>query len=286
MQMTVKIVNVFDGNLAVDLPNHLALINLFDPVTGATSCVMDGTYITGVRTAASAVLSARMLSRAGSRVATVDRRRRAGARTPAPAAVDSGARPHQRVLAARRGCPEAGGREPDCARDRRRRGRGSRGGHRLPGGALAGAGHPAGMGEARRARVVRRLLPAGRRAVHGSWRGIIASSSRRSTHFSRHRSAAASSRASTPPAGRRLAPSRSAESLAASARRKSRCTRRWASPWRTWSPPISRISGPGARAAAVSWPGDDSGDPRGLPFDKAQGTPSSSRGERAALHLR
>ena len=71
MQMTVKIVSVFDGNLAVDLPNHLALINLFDPITGATSCVMDGTYITGVRTAASAILSARMLSRAGSRVATV-----------------------------------------------------------------------------------------------------------------------------------------------------------------------------------------------------------------------
>src|ERR1043165_7412404 len=37
MQMTVKIVNVFDGNLANDLPNHLALINLFDPETGATS---------------------------------------------------------------------------------------------------------------------------------------------------------------------------------------------------------------------------------------------------------
>jgi ornithine cyclodeaminase/alanine dehydrogenase-like protein (mu-crystallin family) len=71
MQVTVKIVSVFDGNLAVDLPNHLALINLFDPMTGATSCVMDGTYITGVRTAASAILSARMLSRAGSRVATV-----------------------------------------------------------------------------------------------------------------------------------------------------------------------------------------------------------------------
>jgi ornithine cyclodeaminase/alanine dehydrogenase-like protein (mu-crystallin family) len=71
MQMTVKIVNVFDGNLAIDLPNHLALINLFDPDTGAASCVMDGTYITGVRTAASAILSARMLSRAGSRVATV-----------------------------------------------------------------------------------------------------------------------------------------------------------------------------------------------------------------------
>jgi alanine dehydrogenase len=71
LQMTVKIVNVFDGNLDVDLPNHLALINLFDPDTGATSCVMDGTYITGIRTAASAVLSARMLSRSGSRIATV-----------------------------------------------------------------------------------------------------------------------------------------------------------------------------------------------------------------------
>jgi len=71
MQITVKIVNVFDGNLEIDLPNHLALINLFDPETGATSCVMDGTYITGIRTAASAVLSARMLSRTGSRIATV-----------------------------------------------------------------------------------------------------------------------------------------------------------------------------------------------------------------------
>jgi alanine dehydrogenase len=71
MQLTIKIVNVFDGNLDLDLPNHLALINLFDPDTGATSCVMDGTYITGIRTAASAVLSARLLSRTGSRVATV-----------------------------------------------------------------------------------------------------------------------------------------------------------------------------------------------------------------------
>jgi ornithine cyclodeaminase/alanine dehydrogenase-like protein (mu-crystallin family) len=71
MQLTVKIVNVFDGNLEIDLPNHLALINLFDPNTGVTSCVMDGTYITGMRTAASAVLSARMLSRSESRIATV-----------------------------------------------------------------------------------------------------------------------------------------------------------------------------------------------------------------------
>ncbi len=71
MQLTIKIVNVFDGNLASNLPNHLALINLFDPETGATTCVMDGTFITGIRTAASAVLSARLLSRPQSRVATV-----------------------------------------------------------------------------------------------------------------------------------------------------------------------------------------------------------------------
>ena len=45
MQITVKIVNVFDHNLDVDLPNHLALINLFDPNTRVASCVMDGTYI-------------------------------------------------------------------------------------------------------------------------------------------------------------------------------------------------------------------------------------------------
>src|SRR3954466_10232238 len=71
MLLTIKIVNVFDGNLALDLPNHLALINLFDADTGATACVMDGTCITGIRTAASAVLSARMLSRPAARVATV-----------------------------------------------------------------------------------------------------------------------------------------------------------------------------------------------------------------------
>lgn len=71
MQMCVKIVNVFDGNLALDMPNHLAIINLFDPDTGLVTCVMDGTFITGIRTAASAVLSARLLAREDSRVATI-----------------------------------------------------------------------------------------------------------------------------------------------------------------------------------------------------------------------
>ncbi|MFF5261238.1 ornithine cyclodeaminase family protein [Actinomadura viridis] len=71
MQICVKVVNVFDANLEIGVPNHLAMINLFDPETGATTCVMDGTYITGIRTAASAVLSARLLGRGDARVATI-----------------------------------------------------------------------------------------------------------------------------------------------------------------------------------------------------------------------
>jgi ornithine cyclodeaminase/alanine dehydrogenase-like protein (mu-crystallin family) len=69
--IAVKVVNVFDGNLALGLPNHLAMILLFAEDTGETLCVMDGTCITGMRTAASAVLSARLLARADARVATV-----------------------------------------------------------------------------------------------------------------------------------------------------------------------------------------------------------------------
>jgi alanine dehydrogenase len=71
MQICVKVVNVFEGNLEIGLPNHLAMIMLFDPGTGATTCVMDGTHITGLRTAASAVLSARLLSRPDATVATI-----------------------------------------------------------------------------------------------------------------------------------------------------------------------------------------------------------------------
>lgn len=71
MQMAIKVVNVFDGNLALGLPNHLAMILLFEPETGMASCVMDGTFITGIRTAASAVLSGRLLARPDARVATI-----------------------------------------------------------------------------------------------------------------------------------------------------------------------------------------------------------------------
>lgn len=71
MNISVKTVNVFEGNLDRGLPNHLALITLFDAATGLPVCVMDGTYITGLRTAASAILSVRALARADARIVTL-----------------------------------------------------------------------------------------------------------------------------------------------------------------------------------------------------------------------
>ena len=71
MQICVKVVNIYEGNLQIGLPNHLATINLFDPDTGEATCVMDATHVTGVRTAAAAVLSHKLLSRAESSIATI-----------------------------------------------------------------------------------------------------------------------------------------------------------------------------------------------------------------------
>jgi alanine dehydrogenase len=69
--MMVKMVCVFEGNLKRDLPSHLAMINLFDEATGMPLCLMDGTYITGIRTSGAAVLSVRELARPDAKVATI-----------------------------------------------------------------------------------------------------------------------------------------------------------------------------------------------------------------------
>lgn len=71
MHLTVKLVNVFEGNIARGIPSHLATIHLFDSETGMLVCIMDGTYITAVRTSGSAVLSVRELARRDARIATV-----------------------------------------------------------------------------------------------------------------------------------------------------------------------------------------------------------------------
>ena len=69
--MGVKLVSVFHDNHRVGLPGHLALIALFDEQTGAPLAVMNGTYITAMRTAGGAAVSARLLSRPESRTLAV-----------------------------------------------------------------------------------------------------------------------------------------------------------------------------------------------------------------------
>lgn len=62
-EVTIKLVSLFHGNTALGLPSHHALICLFDAQTGVPICIMDGTYITALRTAGAAALSTRLLAR-------------------------------------------------------------------------------------------------------------------------------------------------------------------------------------------------------------------------------
>jgi alanine dehydrogenase len=64
-----KLVTLFPENR--DRPTHQALIALFDPATGTPVALMDGTYITAMRTAAAAALSARLLAREDARVLAI-----------------------------------------------------------------------------------------------------------------------------------------------------------------------------------------------------------------------
>lgn len=57
-----KLVTVFHGNEHRGLTSHLGTIVLLDPETGATLSIMDGRYITAVRTAAVSAVAARYLA--------------------------------------------------------------------------------------------------------------------------------------------------------------------------------------------------------------------------------
>jgi ornithine cyclodeaminase len=57
-----KLVTVFAGNAARGLPSHLATIVLLDTSTGALLALLDGRYITEMRTAAVSAVSARLLA--------------------------------------------------------------------------------------------------------------------------------------------------------------------------------------------------------------------------------
>jgi ornithine cyclodeaminase/alanine dehydrogenase-like protein (mu-crystallin family) len=62
-RMSVKLVSVFHENHKLNLPGHQALITLFDSETGTPLALMDGTFITAMRTAAGAILSINLLAR-------------------------------------------------------------------------------------------------------------------------------------------------------------------------------------------------------------------------------
>jgi alanine dehydrogenase len=64
-----KLVTLFPENR--DRPTHQALIALFDPAAGTPVALMDGTYITAMRTAAAAALATRLLARPNARVLAI-----------------------------------------------------------------------------------------------------------------------------------------------------------------------------------------------------------------------
>jgi alanine dehydrogenase len=63
-----KLVTVCAENAAHGLDTHQAVIVMLDPVTGVAQAILDGRYITEVRTAAVSAVSARRLARSDARV--------------------------------------------------------------------------------------------------------------------------------------------------------------------------------------------------------------------------
>jgi len=61
--LEVKLVSVFPANHDHGLPSHQGLIMVFDEDTGTPLAVMDGTYITAIRTGGTAAVATRTLAR-------------------------------------------------------------------------------------------------------------------------------------------------------------------------------------------------------------------------------
>jgi len=69
--MGAKLVTVFHGNESKGLPTHLATIVLLDPETGGLLAILDGRFITEVRTAAVSAVAARYLAGEQARVLAI-----------------------------------------------------------------------------------------------------------------------------------------------------------------------------------------------------------------------
>jgi len=69
--LEIKLVSVFPGNHARGVPSHQGLIALFDEHDGKPLAVMDGTYITAIRTGGTAAVAANALARSDARVLAI-----------------------------------------------------------------------------------------------------------------------------------------------------------------------------------------------------------------------
>jgi alanine dehydrogenase len=67
--LATKLVSLFPLN--TDRPTHQAVICCFDPTDGTPLALMDGTYITAMRTAAGSALATRLLARCDARIGCV-----------------------------------------------------------------------------------------------------------------------------------------------------------------------------------------------------------------------
>lgn len=64
----VKVVGDFVENYKVNLPSELAVLNLFDPHTGAIRAILDASSLTDMRTGAMTAIGAKYLARKNSRI--------------------------------------------------------------------------------------------------------------------------------------------------------------------------------------------------------------------------
>jgi alanine dehydrogenase len=69
--LATKLVSVFNDNHDRGLPSHQALIVLFDGDTGTPSALIDGSYVTAMRTAGASALATRTLAREDARVLAI-----------------------------------------------------------------------------------------------------------------------------------------------------------------------------------------------------------------------
>ena len=69
--LVTKLVSVFHHNVEHGLPSHQGVIAVFDSANGTPLALMDGAYITGVRTGATSAVSIRALAREDAKVLAI-----------------------------------------------------------------------------------------------------------------------------------------------------------------------------------------------------------------------